>query len=123
MSYSNPTTISYNFGNFDFGGAGDAWSIKGPSGMKGRIIDCIVSATEVFTTGGKIELGITAGSAEYLDLDLGTLADTNTLTASETSGAIVLALLPKDTQIEGTFTITTGSPTGQAWVTLVIDWF
>lgn len=127
MSYSNPTTITYGFGKHDFGTAGEVQSIKGPSGRRGRLVDIVVSATETFTadtTAGNVQVGTGADPDAYALLTLGTLADTDTLTASETSGAIIAADIPADTQVEVTFTAPTGgTPAGMAYVNLVIDWF
>ena len=125
MPYDSPRNVTYTYAvDFD---TTEASSLKGPAGKTGKLIDIIVSATETFTattTAAFIEVGVSAGSAEYASFALGTLADTDTLTATETSGAIVLAALPADTQIELTFNAPTGgTPAGIGAVQIVVDWY
>lgn len=127
MAYDNPKCITYSFGNFDFGGgAAEALAIKGPSGMKGRILDMHASASEVFATdatAGTVKLGSAAGGAQYGTLTIpdGT-ADTDSYN-TWTRGAT--AVLPADTQVEVTLTNGTdaGAVTGQAYITVTIMWY
>ena len=122
MSYDNPTTVAHSYSAVDFGTASEVYaSLKGPLGKKGRITSVIVTATEVFTTGGDVLLGIAADGAEYVNMPLATLAATDTLVS--TAAQIVLADLPADTQIEITWSATGGTPTGIADVQIVVDWY
>ena len=122
MSYDNPTTVTHSYDAVDFGTAAEVYtSLTGPLGKKGRIQSVIVTATEVFTTGGDVLLGIAADGAEYVNMPLSTLAATDTLVS--TAAQIVLADLPADTQIEITWNQTGGTPTGIADVQIVIDWY
>jgi len=122
--YDNPMVITFNVGSpHDFGAAADeALAIKGPKGMTGRVVDVCVSASEIFTTGGDVQLGIAGALGKYVDLPLGTLADADCLTASETSGAIKDEMLPADTDIVVSLLQTGGTPTGQAHVNIAIAW-
>lgn len=127
MSYSNPLTITYSYGNYDFGTATEVTSLKGPSGKRGELREIIVCATETFTattTDADVQVGTAADPNAYAELTLGTLADTDSLTATATSGAIIEASIPADTQVEVTFTAPTGgTPAGMADVHIVIDWY
>ena len=124
MSYDNPLTITHTYGGVDFGtGGAIGSSLQGPAGKQGRVVDVIATASEIFTTGGDILLGVAATGADYVNFPLGTLAATDTLCASNTSGAIVDEALPADTQIEITWNPTGGTPTGIADVQIVIEWY
>ena len=122
MSYGEPQLLTLSWGAIDFGtGSPIAASFTLPKGKVGEIRDVIVSATEIFTTGGDVLIGIAAAGADYVNFPLGTLAATDTLRASDTAGAIVLQHLPADTQIEVTWNDTGGTPTGIGHVWFVID--
>lgn len=127
MSYSNPLTITHSYSAVDFGAGGNVTSLKGPSGKRGELREIIVSATETFnavTTDGDVQVGTAADPNAYAELTLGTLADTDSITATATAGAIIEASLPADTQVEVTFTAPTGgTPAGIADVQIVIDWY
>lgn len=126
-SYSQPIYMTYSFGSIDFGAGGDVTSLKGPSGLSGRLKEICVSATETFnavTTDADVQLGTAADPNAYAELTLGTLADTDSITATATSGAIIEADIPADTQVEVTFTAPTGgTPAGIADVHILIAWF
>ena len=111
MPYDNPQMATFSFGPHDFGAGSEALSFKGPKGKQGRVVDVVCSASETFTadtTEAIIELGSTAGGAEYVNFGLGTLADTDTARASDTDGDIVDDALPADAQVE----VTLNAPTG-----------
>ena len=82
-SYDNPMRTTKSLGAFDFGalGAGtEATAIKVPLGMsRCRIESLSASATEVFTTGAKLELGTAADPNRYGEILFATLADTDGL--------------------------------------------
>lgn len=127
MPYDQPQTMTFSVGLHDFGAGSEALSFKGPSGKQGRVVDVICSATETFTattTEAIIELGSTAGGAEYVNFGLGTLADTDTARASDTDGDIVSEGLPADTQVEVTLNAPTGgTPAGIAMVQVITEWW
>ena len=127
MAYDHPQSQSYCFGIHDFGAGGDALSIKGPSGKTGRLIDIVVSATETFnavTTEGAVQVGTAADPDAFASLGLGTLADTDSKSASETAGAIIAEALPADTPIEVTFVAPVGgTPAGQGYVHIHTEWY
>lgn len=131
VSYDNPMRISYAIGSFDYGAAGDASAIPVPSQVgRCRIEDISVMATEVFTTGGKIELGTTGDANRYAELALLTLADTDGLSFDKEVDAfdigqggrgVVDIATENITQIE--LVLTTSTTTGIGFTTIVIAWW
>jgi len=124
--YDNPTTITYSFGEFDFGNGSESLSVKGLSGKRGVLKDICVSASETFTadtTPAYVEVGTASDPDAFAKLSIATTADTNAITASETSGAIIDSIIPVDTQVEVTFVAPTGgTPAGKGYVSITIDW-
>lgn len=127
MSYSDPITTVYSYGNHDFGTASETFRFKGPAGKKGYIVDVNVSATETFTattTEGAVKIGSAEGGAQYVNMGLGTLADKATQNASDTAADIVLRDLPADTGIWVQFLAPTGgTPAGMADVQIIVNWY
>jgi hypothetical protein len=128
MSYSNPQTITLNFGLVDFSGGGaDTFSFKLPKGKVGKLRDVMVSATEVFnavTTEAEINIGSAESGEQYANCGLGTLADKASYQLSNTPADLVKADLPKDTNIWVAFVANTGgTPSGIGFVSIVIDVF
>ena len=124
-TYDRPFVQSYCVGSpHDFGAAADeSLSIKGPAGMKGLLREICVSASEIFTTGGAVQVGTAADPDAYAELLLGTLADTDSLNMTEQSGALKDADIPADAQVEVTLVQTGGTPTGQGHVNITIEWY
>lgn len=126
MAYNNPRTVTYSF-NHDFGAGSDALAIKGPTGMKGRIIDIGVMVTETFnavTTPAYVRMGTTTDADAYAELNMGTAADTNYYNTQDDTDAIIDADLPADTQIEVALVAPTGgTPAGIGVVNIVVDWY
>ena len=127
MSYSDPRPYTFSFGEIDFGAGGDALVVTGPSGKKGSIKEILVSATETFTadtTEAIIELGSSAGTAEYVNMGLGTLADGADQRLTDTAADLVLDALPADTDIHVTFVAPTGgTPAGIGFVQIMVEWY
>ena len=127
MSYSNPVFLPLAFGQHDFGAGGEAFTFRGPSGKQGTLVDIEINATEVFSATsaeGSIKLGSSASASTYAAFGLGTTADLATARASDTSGDIVSSGLPADTDIHVTYTAPTGgTPTGIAYVEVMVEWF
>jgi hypothetical protein len=127
MSYSNPVFLPLAFGNHDFGAGDEAFTFRGPSGKKGNLKEIEINATEVFsdtTLEGKIELGSSAAAADYAAFGLGTTADGATARATDTDGDIVSQALPADTDIHVTYSAPTGgTPTGKAYVEVMVEWY
>lgn len=122
MAYENPVYLSYSF-QFDFGGgAADTFEIHGPLGKRGRVYDIHCSALEVFTTGGKIEVGSAADPNEFAELSLGTLAEGDALNA-QNDGSIYAVNIDADEDVHVDLTQTGGTPTGIGIVTVTIGWF
>lgn len=132
--YDNPLTITYPFGNFDYGAAGDATAIPVPYGKtRCRIDEIFVMAAEIFTTGGKIEVGTSGDANRYAELAILTLADTDGLgiTAPATQqfdvghggkGVVDITTEGID-QLEVVLTATGGTPTGQGFTGIVVSWW
>ena len=127
MSYSNPVFLPLAFGNHDFGAGGEAFTFRGPSGKQGTLKEIEINATEIFSATsaeGKIELGSSASGAQYADFGLGTTADGATARMTDTTADLVLAALPADTDIHVTYTAPTGgTPTGKAYVEVMVEWY
>jgi hypothetical protein len=126
MSYSDPRPYCYTF-NHDFGAASEALVFRGPSGKQGSVKEIEVNAYETFTattTEALIELGSSAGTAEYVNMGLGTLADGDEQRLTDTAADLVLEALPADTDIHLTFNAPTGgTPAGKAYVQIMIEWY
>ena len=127
MSYADPLTITYSLGLHDFGAGGDALAIKAPAGYEhGRIKDVGVMVTETFTnttTPAYVRLGTTGDADAYVQLDMGTAADTNYYNTQDDTDAIINGDVT-NTQIEVALVAPTGgTPAGIGWVNIVIDWF
>lgn len=125
MSYADYNRRHFAFGLIDFGTGNDiATSFRGPANKPGRLVDIIVTAVEVFTADGAIQVGTSADPDAYAQFALGTVAATDTVCATDgttDTDAIIDADLPTG-QIEVIFKKTTGTPTGQAYVTIVVDY-
>lgn len=130
MAYTAPYTVEIDFPLVDFGDAANsATSFKGPSGMKGEIIDIGVRATEVFacdTTTAKVRVGSATDADAYAELNIadGTAA-TDTFNATNDTDAIIEATLPADTQIEVAFIDGTDASavTGQGYPYIIVAWY
>jgi len=130
-SYDNPRVQTYGLGNYDYAAAGDAFAIPVPAGMsRCRIDDINVAATEVFTTGGKVEIGTAADPNRYAELTLGTLADTDGLAMDPETEAFDIGQGGKGvvdiateaiTQLE--VVLTTSTTTGIGFTNIVISWW
>jgi len=127
MSYSDPRPYAYSFGEHDFGAASEAFVIRGPKGKQGSVKEVLLSATELFTnttTEGIIELGSSAGTAEYVNMGLGTTADGAALRMTDTTADLVLEAVPADTDIHVTFNAPTGgTPAGKGFVQIMVEWY
>jgi len=133
-NYDNPLTITYSFGLFDFGGAGDITAIPVPFGKtRCKIEEIYVLAAEIFTTGGKVEVGTAADPNRYAQLLCLTLADTNGLGFTNPTAeqfdighggkGVVDITTEAITQLEVVLTITGGTPTGQGFAGIVVSWW
>lgn len=130
-SYDNPRVQSYGLGNYDFANAGDAFAIPVPDGMtRCRIDDINVSATEVFTAGGKVEIGTAGDPNHYAELTIGTLGDTDGLSMDKDTEAfdngqggkgVIDIATEAITQLE--VVLTTSTTTGIGFTNIVISWW
>ncbi|MCA0341110.1 MAG: hypothetical protein LCH99_15465 [Proteobacteria bacterium] len=123
MSYSLPNRMSYTFGEEDIADAARALSVRGPTGKDGRLVAVSISSTETFnavTTPAHLLIGTAADTDAYADVNVGTLAATDSLFKSYFDQNITI---PKDTQVEITEVAPTGgTPAGKAYFTVTIDW-
>lgn len=127
MAYNNPYVVTYSFGEHDFGAGGDALAIKAPNGFTGgRIIDVGVAVTETFTadtTPAYVRIGTSTDADAYVELNMGTAADTDYYNTQDDTDALIDADVT-DTQLEVAFVAPTGgSPAGKGYVNVVIAWF
>ncbi len=129
-SYDQPLVISYGYGEYDFAAAGLISAIPVPLGKtRFRVEEISVQATEVFTSGGKIELGTAGDANHYASLTIGTLANTEGLNVAAAElfdighGGKGVADIGQEgiSQIEVVFT--TSTTTGIGVTTIVIGWW
>jgi hypothetical protein len=134
--------MHYMFGMLDFGTAGEIFSVIGPKGRKGKLVDYGVhSPVETFTA-TTLPAYVSVGSAADADLyaeelSMGTLADqaggksarttaTDPTTLYENGNVYMLEAaysLPADTAICLHCTAPTGgTPAGMAYPFMIIDW-
>ncbi len=86
-------------------------------------------ATEVFTAGGKVELGTAGDANRYAELVIGTLADTNGISIPESGlfdighgGKGIVDIGEESiTQIE--VVLVTSTTTGIGFTTIVLGWW
>ena len=139
QSYDNPTVISYNMGELDLGAGAEAPAIRIPAGKKfARIEEIHVAVSETFTavtTPGYVRLGTAADADKFVELNMGTAADTNGYGTSDDADAIKSAGkfidLDRDgdagvalTQLElNTVQPTGGTPAGRGYLTVAIAWW
>lgn len=132
-TYDSPLEITYCWPVLaDWGTAAPAdgvYSIKGPLGHQGIVLDIGVSVTEIFATDateGTLNLGATAGAAEYAALSIpdATAAGDHYGSADDTD-AITGTHIPADQQVEVTVDVGTdaGTETGQGYIHFTIGWY
>lgn len=129
--YDNPERIQYDFGVIDFGTGSDILkTIPVPSGRSGSVKHILVRpATEDFA-GATLDAGIQVGDGTDADkyFDTGRVLDETVDIADlafldlADDGSKVDIELDRST-VTVTFQSATNSPTGQAGVTVAIDWF
>lgn len=131
MSYDNPIVVTHTLDSVNFASA-TATAIKGPPGMKGRILDMGVRVTTLFTTvtlAGTFKIGTTGDDDAYALLRMGVDASTapaatDVWNVQNDSDAIINEDLPANTQIEVTYGAPTGgTPAGVGTPYVVIGWF
>ena len=131
MSYSNPVTTRIQSGaSQDMGnGTPTVFSFKGPTGMKGTIIDVGIEVTETFacdSTEASFQVGTGADQNAYCQLNItdGT-ALTDTFNIQDDTNAIIDEALPADTQIECTpvVGVDSGTEAGIGYPYVVVEWY
>lgn len=131
MSYPHGRVITHMGISTDFGaGAGTAWSIKGPPGKRGRIIDIgVTHISETFAddmTTAKVRVGTSGDADAYAELIIadGTAA-TNVFNTQDDTDAIINEALPADTQIEVTQVqaVDSGTAAGIGYPFVVVEWY
>jgi hypothetical protein len=137
MSYDNPQRVQYDFGVIDFGTGSDITkTIEVPTrpgqtqGRAGRVADVILGAVTEDFAGSTLDAGVQVGDGSDADkyYDTGRVLDEtvdvadNALLHLADDGAKVDIELGRST-ITVTFQSATGTPTGQAEVSVIVDWF
>jgi len=131
MSYSNPVTTRIQSGAVqDMGnGTPTVFSFKGPTGMKGTIIDVGIEVTETFacdSTEASFQVGTTGDANAYCQLNVtdGT-ALTDTFNIQNDTNAIIAEAIPADTQIECTpvVGVDSGTEAGIGYPYVVVEWY
>jgi hypothetical protein len=136
MAYDNPKVRQYDFGVIDFGaGANVVHTIQVPkfgkvSGAAGRVVDVILSEVSENFAGSTSDAGVQVGDGTDADkyYDTGLVLDEEVDVADNAilhlgdDGAKVDIEQGRDT-ITVTFVVSAGTPTGQAAVALVVEWF
>ena len=131
MSYSNPVTTRIQSGAVqDMGnGTPTVFSFKGPTGMKGTIIDVGIEVTETFacdSTEASFQVGTTGDANAYCQLNVtdGT-ALTDTFNIQNDTNAIIAEAIPADTQIECTpvVGVDSGTEAGKGFPYVVVEWY
>ena len=131
MSYSNPVTTRIQSGAAqDMGnGTPTVFSFKGPTGMKGTIIDVGIEVTETFacdSTEASFQVGTTGDANAYCQLNVtdGT-ALSDTFKIQNDTNAIIAEAIPADTQIECTpvVGVDSGTEAGIGYPYVVVEWY
>jgi len=131
MSYSNPVTTRIQSGAAqDMGnGTPTVFSFKGPTGMKGTIIDVGIEVTETFacdSTEASFQVGTTGDANAYCQLNVtdGT-ALTDTFNIQNDTNAIIAEAIPANTQIECTpvVGVDSGTEAGIGYPYVVVEWY
>lgn len=138
-SYENPVTMSYNFGEVDFGAGDEATAISRPQKARyARIREIQVSATEGFTqdsTQGFVRIGTAGDNDKFAELGLSNTSDTDAIGTYDDNSAIKDAgkLIDMENDGDSSATLsqlelnlvapTGGTPAGKGFVAIVIEWW
>lgn len=126
-TYDQPMVVAYSYEAHDFGAGGATKEIVGPNGMRGKVLDIHLNATETFTnvtTEGKVQAGVSGALGKFVDYGLGVTAANTAVAASRTAGAVTHEVLGSDETLLVTFTAPTGgTPAGIADVQVIVGWF
>ena len=135
MSYDNPDRRAYDFGVIDFGTGTDIVHTitvpvdAGSVGRSGRVVALIVGeVTEDFvgtTTGGAVQVGDGTDADKYYDTGLVLdatvdVADLAVLDLADDGSKVDIEY--NRSTVSVTFVSAVGTPTGQAAVSVVVDW-
>jgi len=124
MSYDAKVPITYSVGEIDIGDAPEVFSIQGPSGAAGILLEVSLSATETFTattTPGYVRIGTAADPDANFEMSCATTADTDSIAAASTD--YIDRVIAADTQVEVTTVAPTGgTPAGKGWIFITILW-
>lgn len=136
MSYDNPQRQTYDLGLIDFGTGSDIVQTievptgPGSQGRAGRVVDVIISAVaEDFagsTSDGGVQVGDGTDPDKYYDTGLVLdetvdVADLAVLSLADDGSKVDIELARSTVTV--TLVATQGTPTGQAEVHVVIEWY
>ena len=135
MSYDNPTRQTYDLGVIDFGDSSDTVitipvPATGTQGRAGRVVDVLISEVAEDFAGSTSDAGVQVGDGTDDDkyYDTGLILDETVDVADDA----VLSLADDGSKADielgrSTLTVTcvasVGTPTGQAAVHVVVEWF
>jgi hypothetical protein len=134
MSYDNPRVQTYDLGLIDFGASDVAITIPVPTagsqGRAGRVKSVIISQVAEDFAGSTSDAGVQVGDGSDADkyFDTGLVLD-ETVDVADNA---ILELADDGSQVDielgrSTLTVTcvaaVGTPTGQANVEVVVEWF
>lgn len=128
MSYDQAKPVTYSFPTHDFGAGGDSMSVRGPAGKNGRLtgiqVRAIGEAFNAVTTPAQVLVGTAGNTDAFGLLNVGVLADTDSINEAVDTDAIISEHIPPDTQVEITFVAPTGgTPAGIGQAEVTIEWW
>ncbi len=142
--YDNPERIHHELGLIDFGAGADVVKVvqvpvakRGGAGLRGRVRGVVISQVSEDFVGSTLDAGVAVGDGsddnKYFDSgrvldETVDVADLTTLfIANDDSdggaGEAVVDIEGGRSTVSVTCRVTTGSPTGQAHATVIIDWY
>jgi hypothetical protein len=142
--YDNPERIHHELGLIDFGAGADVVKVVqvpknkfGGTGKRGRVRGVVISQVSEDFVGSTLDAGVAVGDGsddnKYFDSgrvldETVDIADLTTLLLEndDSDGGVgedAVDIEAGRSTISVTCRVTTGSPTGQAHATLIVDWY
>lgn len=136
-TYDKPVRETFSFNAADLHTADITKYIRGPAGLRGRLVDCLAAVTTTLagaTTKPILKVGVSGTLGQSLNWNLGAAtAGAGPLRASAQAGTAALQrdsntgalpVMPADTDIILTFVAATGSgAAGVADLNFTFEWF
>jgi hypothetical protein len=126
-TYSSPLVLTYKFPSHDFGAGADTRDIKGPPGMKGRLVNTLLyNVTEAFTadtTPAYIRVGTTGDADLFNQTSCATTAIDGVVSDSPDEDTYNVQMAA-DAIVRTSFVAPTGgTPAGIGEVQIAIAWY